>query len=392
MKYVWRIFPYLCVDYKAAQAWLERQGAEGLRLAGVHCRYLARFTREERPVHYFVDLAADGGADYLQLCADAGWERVAQVQGMDLFASQPGQTPVPIQSDPVMEEKRFGRKFVLTNLLGMLGGLAFLVLALVLAAAMTSGGRFFDWTERLFLVNSNLLVPPILLCGLTVVVWETATILLYWRRSRRAVAEGQAMPAPSPFWSRLRGDVNLVGKVLIDLFFLALVLELVGLLAGQQRQFDLDQAGREAYRAYPAVMAEDLGLPEGEQRRLREIHSLLVPEYDNYFELTHTGEGESRFVDSIRYRCRWEWTAELLYRLLRWECESQGVSVLSRGGTELLDAELGFDAACTTPDGSYVLLRQGDVVALVGCESMDMTAPERLEMLWERLDLKEETT
>ena len=80
MKYVWRIFPYLCVDYKAAQAWLERQGAEGLRLAGVHCRYLARFTREERPVHYFVDLAADGGADYLQLCADAGWERVAQVQ------------------------------------------------------------------------------------------------------------------------------------------------------------------------------------------------------------------------------------------------------------------------------------------------------------------------
>ena len=27
MKYVWRIFPYLCVDYKAAQAWLERQRA-----------------------------------------------------------------------------------------------------------------------------------------------------------------------------------------------------------------------------------------------------------------------------------------------------------------------------------------------------------------------------
>ena len=142
----------------------------------------------------------------------------------------------------------------------------------------------------------------------------------------------------------------------------------------------------------PVVMAEDLGLPEGEQRRLREIHSLLVPEYADYFELTHTGEGESCFVDSIRYQCRWEWTAELLYRLLRWECEAEGVSALHRGGTALLDAELGFDAACTTADGSYVLLRQGDVVALVGCDGMDMTAPERLEMLWGRLDLKEETT
>lgn len=392
MKYVWRIFPYLCVDYKAAQAWLERQGAEGLRLAGVSCRYLARFTREARPVHYFVDLAADGGADYLQLCADAGWERVAQVQGMDLFVSRPGEDPVPIQSDPIMEERRFGRKFVRSNLLGILGALAFLALVVAVMAAMTADGVGFDWAERLFLVNSNLLVPPILLCGLTVVVWETATILLYWRRSRRTVAAGQAMPAPSPFWSRFRGDVNLAGAVLSALFFLALILELFGLLAGQQRQLDLDQAGREAYRACPVVMAEDLGLPEGEQRRLREIHSLLVPEYADYFELTHTGEGESCFVDSIRYRCRWEWTAELLYRLLRWECEAEGVSALHRGGTALLDAELGFDAACATADGSYVLLRQGDVVALVGCDGMDMTAPERLEMLWGRLDLKEETT
>ena len=50
MKYVWRIFPYLCVDYKAAQAWLERQGAEGLRLADVSCRYLARFNRPDNSV------------------------------------------------------------------------------------------------------------------------------------------------------------------------------------------------------------------------------------------------------------------------------------------------------------------------------------------------------
>ena len=141
MKYVWRIFPYLCVDYKAAQAWLEKQGAEGLRLAGVSCRYLARFTREEGPVHYFVDLAADGGADYLQLCADAGWERVAQVQGMDLFVSRPGEDPVPIQSDPIMEERRFGRKFVRSNLLGILGALAFLALVVAVMAAMAAEGK-----------------------------------------------------------------------------------------------------------------------------------------------------------------------------------------------------------------------------------------------------------
>lgn len=69
-------FPYDAINYKAAQAGLDRRAAQGWALKHVYFGCIARFRRAERPSH-FVDLDIRSGldegadADYLQLCADA---------------------------------------------------------------------------------------------------------------------------------------------------------------------------------------------------------------------------------------------------------------------------------------------------------------------------------
>ena len=107
----WGFFPYEAMDYKAAQACLDRRAAAGWVLKKVHLNVLARFEPCEGRSH-FVDLDLrrtldETDPDYLQLCADAGWEKVQSLRGMLLFRSRPGTHPAPIQSDPGMEWERF---------------------------------------------------------------------------------------------------------------------------------------------------------------------------------------------------------------------------------------------------------------------------------------------
>ena len=90
-----RFFPYEAMNYKAAQAWLDRKAAQGWGLARIYLGCIARLQRAEQPSH-FVDLDIRSGfdgdtdADYLQLCSDAGWELVQSLRGMLLFRSAPG--------------------------------------------------------------------------------------------------------------------------------------------------------------------------------------------------------------------------------------------------------------------------------------------------------------
>lgn len=95
----WGFFPYEAMDYKAAQACLDRRAAAGWVLKKVHLNVLARFEPCEGRSH-FVDLDLrrtldETDPDYLQLCADAGWEKVQSLRGMLLFRSRPGPIPPP---------------------------------------------------------------------------------------------------------------------------------------------------------------------------------------------------------------------------------------------------------------------------------------------------------
>ena len=72
----WGLFLYGALDYKAAQDWLNRLGAEGWQLAE-NCRDLFGFRRDGRAaVSYAVDLDRNlppvEQEAYLRLCADAG--------------------------------------------------------------------------------------------------------------------------------------------------------------------------------------------------------------------------------------------------------------------------------------------------------------------------------
>lgn len=370
MSGAWGLFPYETIDYKAAQAWLEKRGAAGLRLNGIYLRTLARFRREDAPVHYFVDVDCGEGEDYLRLCADAGWEPVADVRGMTVFVSRPGERPVPIQTDPAMEGRRFLRRYLLKNVLLTLG-LLLAVAALAAGLALLGPGGT-NWTE-LFLMNSNLLLPVWLLVAVAALAWDIPATILCWRRVRRAAAAGEEAPVPGAFRSRLRGILGLLPQVLWLLYLLATLVELLlGLGGGRQTELP-EGAPRAVYQSCPILMPEDMGVePEG-WVHLRRNRSFLVPELIQYTELVR-GEEQTQIFETDRYRCRWEWTARLLLQALRAD-SAAGRSGTLAGKLEFVPVDMEFDEAYATEEGHYLLLRQGAVVVLLHGGDTQLTDP-----------------
>mgnify|MGYP001042405790 FL=1 len=58
------------------------------------------------------------------------------------------------------------------------------------------------------------------------------------------------------------------------------------------------------------------------------------------------------------------------------------------GELDWVDAPgLGFEESYSCREGSYLLLRQGNVVSLVGCSDLELTTPELLEVIRDRLGL-----
>lgn len=100
----WSFFPFDPLDYKAAQAWLDKKAEKGWVLEHIYLRRIAKFIPAQGR-HHFVDLDLntefhmETGDDYLQLCEDAGWELVRRNPGMLIFRSRLGARPAPIQSD-----------------------------------------------------------------------------------------------------------------------------------------------------------------------------------------------------------------------------------------------------------------------------------------------------
>ena len=121
----WGFFPFDAIDYKAAQAYLDKKAAAGWVLDGLPLKRLARFVPAQGRYHAVdLDLGGMGNdgpdPDYLQLCRDAGWELVKSARGMLLFRSLPGQRPAPLQTDGELEANRFWKKYMRRNVLAWL--------------------------------------------------------------------------------------------------------------------------------------------------------------------------------------------------------------------------------------------------------------------------------
>ena len=160
----WGLFPFEAMDYKAAQAYLDKKAAKGWVLDKLYCKRFARFAPAEGRSHYvdldLHDMLDDGpDPDYLQLCEDAGWELLKNVRGMLLFRSQLGRHPAPIQTDEGIEADRFWKKYVRKNFLVLLVTLLICIPLLLLLLSLPNRRVI---VSELLCYNANLLLLPIL--------------------------------------------------------------------------------------------------------------------------------------------------------------------------------------------------------------------------------------
>lgn len=374
-------FPYGAIDHKAAQAYLDRRAAAGWVLCRVRLRCLAQFERSEGRSH-FVDLNVSGGIwgspdpDYLQLCADAGWEEVQRLRDMILFRSAPGARPAPIQSDDAMEQERFWRGYVRRQLL---------------SGAVAVAAVVFSWLSALrnqdlaALVASNgaLLFLLFLVLFLGNILWTCTATAAYYLRCRKA---GRVVV---PGGSLGRGALSILCSTLLTLSCVLVFTDAYGPGKTVDLAWNPNEhtATLELCGAYPVVTGGDLGLdPADSFSRYLDEHRSVLASYLSYSEVVSGGEASSHILTTERYDCAGAWLARWV--LARRRAETAHGHFLWGELPWAPAPELGFDEGYTALDGAYVLLRQGDVVALVGCTELDLTAPEHLDALRVRLGLE----
>lgn len=378
-KRIW--FPYLSVDYKAAEERLNELGAQGWRLTdsmnSLYTFSLPLFLRESGPLRYCVVLARPypGREAYLDLCAEAGWQLVCNRDGLDFFVSAPGERPVPLETDPVLERQKALRRFLRNAAL-------YLLLALGLLALLI--GPFLQM--RHFNLPISMLVDGRLTGSLSRVLltvvwvgWLVGVALFYWQRCRRA---GEP-PVPAQRWARMRATVY---QALWGLLLLLYVVDFIA-LGGEMWRYRHEGWPEEDPRSAPVVMGVDLGADPA----LREDG--YVSREGSFLSSAVTYRDTAYDVYSERYEGRWVWTARLAERILLWQ-EGTGrtghyQSRAFHGPLDFAPAELGFDAAWIAQGEGYntLILRQGNITACIEGPA-DLTDPDILRAVAGRLDLE----
>lgn len=375
-------FPYEAMNYKAAQRWLDRKARRGWALSRVYLGCIAHLQRQERPSH-FVDLDirndyGDTDGDYLQLCSDAGWELVQNLRGMLLFRAAPGKSPAPIQTDGEIEWERFWEKYRPRVWLTLLYLLCFGLLAAILLLPSR-----LSFTAALAL-NSSLIYALYLVLAVVCAVLDWGHSRWYLARCRRSCQVEDPGPAAT-----LRDSLLRLRNPLLCLCLLFTVAGFFGF--GQTvnlNWYPMNEehtATVEACRNWPVVMASDLGLPDSEDSRHLEGFRSILMDFLEYRELTD-GEGPDvpfHALTTERYDCFCEALARWAVGQRRRETQN-GAFLWGRLDWEPAPG-LGFDESYTCGGGAYLLLREGNVVALVGCTGLDLTSEQGLAAVRERV-------
>ncbi len=388
MKYALGFYPYDAMNYKGGQAYLDRKAAQGWCLRHIYLGSIALLEQAVKPRH-FVDLdirpflCEEPDQNYLQLCADAGWEHIQTLRGMLLFRTADGADPVPIQSDGRIEWDRYWRKCARKNLFTSLLLLLISTFLVTAVLGLTSGS---GWTVTTLAVsNSALLYLLSLTLGLVSILMSFVSVPRYLFRCRRS---GQVEMPGRVAW--LQDTLFQVYRPLYIFAACVALLEIFGLVGTTAKLEWYGMNGEytatlDACREYPVVLGTDLGLiPDPTDGRWLEGHRSLLAERLDYRESTGSGE-EYHSLTTERYACVNE-------TLARWVFDQRARE--TRKGAFLwgeLDWEpasgLGFEESYTCREGEYLLVRQGCTVALVGCWGVDLTQPEYLSIVHTRLDL-----
>ena len=349
-----RWFRYTIEDAKAAQAELDQRAEQGWELEEVGL-FTATFRRAEHPRPCWVEPARwqsvrrkdeDARADYLALCDEAGWELISEDGGLFYFRAREGTDPAPIQTDAGVEWEDVWKKALRGQLSSML--------YVVIYGFVWSGARFLLNRPRvweLFLSNAALAAQGLLTILLAMELFLVARVLRYRVRCRRAAEEGESFPVPRRAAARLRGASSWI-------FWVVLAVSLAVLLTSTdyESRFLTDGSGY-----------------------TRESHSVLG-DYREF--LVYDERGNRLWVE--RADCRTSWLADWIcgdFRASEGDAKRVRREVHPHDGAVIpREAELGFDKAWIYSIGEYsgLILRDGDQVARIEAEGLDLTGAETL--------------
>lgn len=348
-----RWFRYTIEDAKAAQAELDQRAEQGWELEEVGL-FTATFRRAEHPRPCWVEPARwkswsekdeNSRADYLALCGEAGWELISEDGGLFYFRAREGRNPAPIQTDAGMEWEDVWKKALRGQLSSML--------YVVIYGAVWNGARFLQDRPRvweLFLSNAALAAQGLLLLLLALELFLAARVLRYRIKCRRAAAEGESFPVPRRAAARLRGASSWI-------FWTVLAVSLAVLLTTT----DFERHFLETKSGYT-----------------QESHSVM----GDYYEFWGYDEtGGHLWVE--RTDCRTGWLADWIcgdFRASEGNADRVRRELHRHGAVIPREAELGFDKAWTYSIGEYsgLILRDGDQVARIEAEGLDLTSAETL--------------
>ena len=349
-----RWFRYAIEDAKAAQAELDQRAEQGWELEEVGF-FTATFRRSAHPRPCWVEPARwkswsekdeNSRADYLALCGEAGWELISEDGGLFYFRAREGTDPAPIQTDAGVEWEDVWKKALRGQLSSML--------YVVIYGFVWSGARFLLNRPRvweLFLSNAALAAQGLLTILLAMELFLVARVLRYRVRCRRAAEEGESFPVPRRAAARLRGASSWI-------FWVVLAVSLAVLLTSTdyESRFLTDGSGY-----------------------TRESHSVLG-DYREF--LVYDERGNRLWVE--RADCRTSWLADWIcgdFRASEGDAKRVRREVHPHDGAVIpREAELGFDKAWIYSIGEYsgLILRDGDQVARIEAEGLDLTSAETL--------------
>lgn len=222
-------FGFLTIDYRAAQAYLDKMASEGWALARVWLGMAARFRRTDRTdLHYDVDIAqpvAEDTPEYRALCREAGWERLYTVRYMNIYRSLPGAETRPIRPENGETFRRYRSNAVRWAI--TCAAVMVLLSAFLGVYVWVSGVGSVMALLRLGSVSAALtlllaLVPGVLLGGGIYVVCSLRRAS-QWRKVERTGTE-KIPPVPR---ARLRGCLTLFSYLGTGLLIAAAAADLV---------------------------------------------------------------------------------------------------------------------------------------------------------------------
>lgn len=347
-----RWFHYTIEDAKAAQAELDQRAEQGWELEEVGL-FTATFRRAEHPRPCWVEPARwkswsekdeNSRADYLALCGEAGWELISEDGGLFYFRAREGMNPAPIQTDAGVEWEDVWKK--------ALADQAWNLLYIAVSWAICAIGRYLRDQPRLwelFLSNLAMAAQLLLLLWLGIDLFLGLRVVFYRKRCRRA-AEGEPFPVPRRWAARFRGAYPLVCGALIAATALCVLLAV-----GEGETNHIDHA------AYT-----------------QEQHSVL----GDYFEYRRFSQAEGDLWVE-RADCRAGWLADWIcgdFRASEGDADRVRREFHWHGAVIPREAELGFDRAWVYSIGEYsgLILRDGDQVARIEAEGLDLTSTETL--------------